>query len=100
MTLRQLEPKAVQCARRLDGHDYQRLHREYNFSSAFNIFKSSENWEHLSILEAMATMSLIEKALQLWTSSSKKNLEQFDRHFEAFHNLYELLKDVDVSYNT
>jgi hypothetical protein len=95
MTARKLEPKAVQCARQIDGHDYQRSHKEYSFTDAFNTFKTSGNWKHLSIPESMATMSLLEKALQLWTSSNSTPAEHFKQHLDAFYSLYELLKDLD-----
>jgi hypothetical protein len=96
MTDRKLHPDEVHCARRLNGHEYQRLHREFNFTDALNTFKQSGGWEHLSTLEAMATLSLLEKALQLWMSSKSTAPEFLDPHYDAFHSLYARLKDVEI----
>ncbi len=97
MTDRKLYPQEVQCARRLDGHQYQRLHREFNFTNAIATFKQSGNWDHLSTSEAMATLSLLEKALQLWLRSKAMEPEYLDQHFDAFHSLYALIKDIESS---
>ena len=95
MTDRKLYPHEIRCAQRLNGHEYQRLHREFNFSDALKIFGQSGNWDHLSTPEAMATFSLLEKALQLWTHSKSTAPEHLDQHFDAFHSLYARLKVVE-----
>jgi hypothetical protein len=95
MTDRKLYPHEVQCARQLDGHEYQRLHREFNFTDTLKTFRQSGNWDHLSTPEARATLSLLEKALQLWTHSKSMAPEYLDQHFDAFHSLYALIKDVE-----
>jgi hypothetical protein len=97
MADRKLYPNEVQYARRLDGHEYQRLHREFNFTNAIAIFRESSNWDHLSILEARATLSLLEKALQLWMHSKSTAPEHLDQHFDTFHSLYARLKDIEIT---
>jgi hypothetical protein len=96
MTDQKLHPDEVHCAQRLNGHEYQRLHREFNFTDAIKTFKQSGGWDHLSTLEAMATLSLLEKALQLWMSSKSMAPELLDPHYDAFHSLYRRLKDVEI----
>jgi hypothetical protein len=99
MADRKLDHNAVQCARRFDGHVYQRLHREYSFIAAFNTFKKTHHWNHLSIVEAMATMALLEQALQAWAQSKNVEPEALKDHYEAFHSLYLMLKDIDPARN-
>jgi hypothetical protein len=96
MTNRKLHPDEVHCARRLNGHEYQRLHREFNFSDAIKTFRQSGDWNHLSTLEAMATLSLLEKALQHWIASKSTAPEFLDPHYDAFYSLYARLKDVEI----
>jgi hypothetical protein len=95
MSDRKLHPNEVRCAQRLNGHEYQRLHREFNFTDVLKTFRQSGNWNHLSTIEAMATLSLLEKALQLWTHSKSIAPEHLDQHFDAFHSLYAHLKVVE-----
>jgi hypothetical protein len=97
MTDRKLYAHEIHCARQIDGHAYQRLHREFNFTNALETFGQSGNWDHLSAPEAMATLSLLEKALQLWTHSKSMAPEYLDRHFDAFHSLYKLIKAAENS---
>jgi hypothetical protein len=84
----------IKCAHRMDGHQYQRQHRTFNFSAALATFRATGNWEHLDLAEAGATMSLLEKALQLWRKSANVAEQDLDEHYRAFHSLYDLLKDV------
>jgi hypothetical protein len=91
---RAMHPHEIECDRRIDGHQYQRQHRKFNFSAALATFRATGNWEHLDLPEAMATMSLLEKALQLWRRSASVAEQDLDEHYRAFHSLYELLKDV------
>jgi hypothetical protein len=94
MIERAMHPKEIQCAHRMDGHQYQRQHRNFNFSNALSTFRDTGNWEHLDLAEAMATMSLLEKALQHWRRSPNVTGQDLDDHYRAFHSLYDLLKDT------
>jgi hypothetical protein len=94
MIERVMHPYEIKCAHRTDGHQYQRQHRDFNFSGALNRFSTTGNWEHLDLAEAMATMSLLEKALQHWRRSAHVAEQDLDEHYRAFHSLYDLLKDV------
>ncbi len=96
MVDRTLYPHELQCAQRFDGHAYQRQHREYCFTAALETYREYGTWAHLSPQEAMATMSLLAKALQLWSCSQYTDQTQLDEQYAAFHSLYDLLKDVKI----
>jgi hypothetical protein len=94
MTNRKISESEIKCAQRVDGHQYQRKHREFNCSAALKTFWETGNWEHLTQEEAMATMSLLETSFQHWKRSGYVSDEDLDGHYEAFHSLYDLLKDT------
>jgi hypothetical protein len=97
MTDQRMYPHEIQCAQRMDGHQYQRKHPTYNFTEALTVYRETGQWEHLSIPEAMATMSMLCKALQTWERSPYPSPENLAAHYQAFHSLYELLKNIPMT---
>jgi hypothetical protein len=95
MTQRVMHPHEIQCAKRFNGQKYKKKYSAFNFTVALEKYWETQNWNHLSMVEAMATMFLLHQALEAW-QRSKSASDHFDRHYQAFHSLYELLKDVQV----
>ncbi|MGF1604383.1 MAG: hypothetical protein ACFCU8_20690 [Thermosynechococcaceae cyanobacterium] len=96
MTIRELYPSEIKCALRFDGHQYLKRHPEYQLSHALEVFGQSHNWYHLSKAEAMATLFLLLKAIETWRRSPRISAEHLDPYYDAFHSLYDLLKNESI----
>jgi hypothetical protein len=95
MTEQVMHPYEIECARRLDGHKYQKKHPQFRLVAALERYWETGNWQHLSLIEAMATMSLLQQALEAWQNYSYPP-EVLHQHYQTFHSLYELLKDKEI----
>ena len=80
----------VKLALSLDGFKYKQNNPNFDLRSSLEQYWSSDSWNHLSLIEARATLFCLYKAIEAWQNSPYPVPErEFDLYYRAFHSLYE-----------
>lgn len=84
----------IELALSLDGFKYKQNNPNFNLRDNLEQYWSNKSWNHLSSIEARATLFLIYKALEAWQNSPYSIPQQeFDKYYRAFYSLYEWITD-------
>lgn len=84
----------IELALSLDGFKHKQNNPNFNLRDNLEQYWSNKSWNHLSSIEARATLFLIYKAIEAWQNSPYPIPQQeFNKYCQAFHSLYEWITD-------
>ncbi|MDJ0631950.1 MAG: hypothetical protein QNJ34_02050 [Xenococcaceae cyanobacterium MO_188.B29] len=96
MTQKFITNSEIEFASSIDGFQYIKNNQNYSLRDALEKYWHNKSWNHVGLLEAMATLFLILKAIEAWqTSPYSISTEELDKYYEAFHSLYEWIISIE-----
>lgn len=84
----------IKLALSLDGFEYSKNNPDFNLKDILEKYWSNNSWNHVSQIEAKATLFLIFKAIKAWQNSSYPiSEEELTKYYGAFYSLYGWITD-------
>lgn len=89
MTQLFISKSQIKFALSVDGFQYRKNNQNFNLRDVLENYWNTKSWNHVSFIEARATLFLIFKAIEAWQNSPYSiSQEELTKYYEAFHSLY------------